>query len=109
MSAADDLRALTDAATPSPWEIDELAEGENRPAVCTIDGAVDIFPVQRLAFTEMGDDRADAELIVWLRNHADALADLMDAAKAVEDDHPYPNDSAPAVLRDALEVLDADA
>ena len=116
MSAADDLRALSAAATPGPWEIDELEEGEDRPAVCTIDQSIDIFPVQRLAFTNMGDDVADAELIVWLRNHADALADLIDfVQEAASESRPLTAEDyeafyacAVAGARDALAALDAD-
>lgn len=48
---ADDLRALSGAATPGPWDV-----------------------VYRLC-------PEDEELVLLLRNHADALADLIDAAE----------------------------
>ena len=50
---ADDLRALSAAATPGPWDV-----------------------VYRLC-------PEDGEICMWLRNHADALADLIDAAHLV--------------------------
>ncbi len=52
---ADDLRALSAAATPGPWDV-----------------------VYRLC-------PEDGEICMWLRNHADALADLIDAARNVDE------------------------
>ena len=63
---------------------------------------------------------ADARLTVWLRNHADVIADLIDAARVslVEAEHddqqihgewgvgPYREAEHIAVLRDALAALD---
>ena len=60
---------------------------------------------------------ADAALIVWCRNHADALADLIDAAEAlaqpagwwtgVEHRQEHQLLDRRAVVRDALNALDA--
>lgn len=67
MSAADDLRALTAAATPGPWHPDEdYIRGPGGEYVANVNRAT------------------NTELVVWLRNHADALADLIAAARAVE-------------------------
>ena len=66
----DDLRALSAAATPGPWH-----NGFPRVIAATGGEATD------LAFSVKRPD--DAELIAWLRNHADALADLIDAAHLV--------------------------
>ena len=67
---ADELRALTAAATPGPW----LTEGKNALAA----------DEQGLAIlAAMCPLEADAALIVWCRNHADALADLIDAARYI--------------------------
>lgn len=70
MSAADDLRALTAAATPGSWaQDDDLVRGPRGGYIMHV----------------AWDGLADAELIVWLRNHADALADLIDAARLFVD------------------------
>lgn len=62
MSAADDLRALTAAATPGPWHPDEdYIRGPGGEYVANVNRAT------------------NTELVVWLRNHADALADLIAA------------------------------
>ena len=69
MSAADELRALTAAATPGPWDghrhtifepIDNTPDGEAGAEVADVDHPEDL------------------ELIVWLVNHAQAIADLWD-------------------------------
>ncbi len=76
---ADDLRALSAAAaaaTPAPWDghrhtifepIDDAPLGEAGAEVADVDHPEDL------------------ELIVWLRNHADALADLIDATDDADD------------------------
>lgn len=116
MTAADDLRALSAAATPGPWDghrhtifepIDDAPDGEAGAEVADVDHPEDV------------------DLIVWLRNHADALADLIDAVKAIPrhtvwldtggcseceahgwpDDWPCPTEWA----HRALDALDADA
>ena len=93
MTAADDLRALSVAATPGPWR-----NGFPRVIAATGGEARDpAFSVSRVA---------DARLIVWLRNHADALADLIDAAQDVDANvDPAVTGNA---LRDALAALEAD-
>lgn len=108
MSAADDLRALTAVATPGPWEVDH---DENSMAVAqTADGT-------GIAYDIIHD--ADAELIVWLVNHAAALADLIDAVGEMPIHGSYPdvsycfickNDAPCATERAQLAVaaLDAD-
>ncbi len=63
MSAADDLRALSAAATPGPWD-----QAEHAPWMIDSPG-----PAVAACVHE-----PDAELIVWLVNHAAALADLID-------------------------------
>ena len=60
----------------------------------------------------------NAELVVWCRNHADALADLIDAASAlaepagwwrgVEQRQEHQLLDRRAVVRDALAALEAD-
>jgi hypothetical protein len=70
-----EVLALDAAATPGPWEIDELEVGENRPAVCTIDEVINILPVARLAAEVIADtDEADARLIARYRTAAPELA-----------------------------------
>jgi len=93
VTAADDLRALSVAATPGPWR-----NGFPRVIAATGGEARDpAFSVSRVA---------DARLIVWLRNHADALADLIDAAQDVDANvDPAVTGNA---LRDALAALEAD-
>ena len=90
---ADDLRALSAAATPGPWR-----NGFPRVIAATGGEARDLaFSVSRVA---------DARLIVWCRNHADALADLIDAAQDVDANvDPAVTGNA---LRDALAALEAD-
>lgn len=93
MTAADDLRALSAAATPGPWR-----NGFPRVIAATGGEARDLaFSVSRVA---------DARLIVWCRNHADALANLIDAAQDVDANvDPAVTGNA---LRDALAALEAD-
>ena len=93
MTAADELRALSAAATPGPWR-----NGFPRVIAATGGEARDLaFSVSRVA---------DARLIVWCRNHADALADLIDAAQDVDANvDPAVTGNA---LRDALAALEAD-
>lgn len=73
---ADDLRALSVAATPGPWRAYKygvIGSGDLRNGDVCGDYQDDM----------RWDDKA---LIVWLRNHADAIADLIDAAREVRDD-----------------------
>ena len=62
MSAADELRALTDAATPGPWR----------------ESGGYVWSNEHPARVALACSDADAELIVWLVNHAQAIADLWD-------------------------------
>lgn len=71
IGAGDDLRALSEAATPGPWR-------SAFPRVVSATGG----EAHDLAFSVRP---ADAALIVWLRNHADAIANLIDAARTVCD------------------------
>lgn len=97
MSAADELRALTDAATPGPWDghrhtifepIDNTPDGEAGAEVADVDHPEDL------------------ELIVWLVNHAQAIADLIEYADdAVRFEH---SPSHMGALADALTALGAD-
>ncbi len=75
MSAADDLRALSAAATPGPWRLND-SEHYRAPQVLMApgEGGVRISGLR---------DSADAALIVWCRNHAAALTDLAEAVKAM--------------------------
>ena len=73
MSAADELRALTAAATPGPWDINPEQSHYLAPQV-RFGGGMGGLSAHGL------HDEADAALIVWCRNHAAALADLIDAA-----------------------------
>lgn len=105
MTAADDLRALSAAATPGPWEDND---GQLQTSKYDI-GVVWSFEGQR---------SQNAELVVWCRNHADALADLIDAASAlaepagwwrgVEQRQEHQLLDRRAVVRDALAALEAD-
>lgn len=98
MTAADDLRALSAAATPGPWR-----NGFPRVIAATGGEARDLaFSVSRVA---------DARLIVWCRNHADALADLIDAASdhtTTEDVGDEWREHARLRFMDALDALEAD-
>lgn len=122
MTAADDLRALSAAATPGPWEAGDVYQmagcgfvgrGDDECVLCEWGepvwrGTTDIngkrmhahrhrdptpyaidHRISSAAGLVAGNydyeeggimDPADLALIVWLRNHADALADLIDWA-----------------------------
>ena len=109
MTPADDLRALSAAATPGPWETDRAPQNEML-TVQTLDGT-------GVVYDAIYD--ADAELIVWLRNHADEIVALWEAAEAlvqpagwwtgVEQRQEHQILDRRAVVRDALAALDADA
>ena len=111
MSAADELRALTAAATPGPWETRTDADGFADIGALDAVSDEDWGTLVVGRDPEWGTDTADAELIVWLRNHADALADLIAAARAVETAQfsSRPGDLVRAVmgLSDPLTALEA--
>ena len=89
MTAADDLRALSAAATPGPWWAMRGVMFDDQTNAVGNATTID-----------------NAELVVWCRNHADALADLIDAAQDVDANvDPAVTGNA---LRDALAALEAD-
>lgn len=102
MTAADELRTLTAAATPGPWD-----QAEHAPWMIDSPGPAVAACVHK----------PDAELIVWLVNHAQALADLLTAAdalvqpagwwKGVEQRQEHQLLDRRAVVRDALAALEA--
>jgi len=102
VSAADELRALTDAATPGPWR----------------ESGGYVWSNEHPARVALACSDADAALIVWLVNHAQAIADLIDAAdalvqpagwwKGVEQRQEHQLLDRRAVVRDALAALGAD-
>lgn len=101
MTAADDLRALSAAATPGPWWAMRGVMFDDQTNAVGNATTID-----------------NAELVVWCRNHADALADLIDAASAlaepagwwrgVEQRQEHQLLDRRAVVRDALAALEAD-
>lgn len=80
---ADDLRALSVAATPGPWTISHRCYGKTEmdDESCGLGLEIDQWDEPMRGHISLS---ADARLTVWLRNHADALADLIDAAREVE-------------------------
>jgi hypothetical protein len=106
VSAADDLRALSAAATTGPW--DQWGDPGSYVHIWTADERI----VARSVLSP------DAEFIAWCRNHAAALADLIDAAEAlaqpagwwtgVEHRQEHQLLDRRAVVRDALDALEAD-
>ena len=92
---ADDLRALLATATPGPWQWEEGYDTLGpAPAPGTFGPGAGLYSTAGVPVVEgiwrndseadCGcDNEADAALIVWLRNHADALADLIDASRQV--------------------------
>ena len=92
MSAADELRALTAAATPGPWTV-----GGPTGTTVFVGGSADVVV--------LGAEQNRA-LIVWLVNHAQAIADLIEYADdAVRFEH---SPSHMGALADALTALGAD-
>jgi hypothetical protein len=100
------LRSLLEAATPGPWtEQQGSIYGEFEMVVErveSIDGQV-LSPLL-----------ADAALIVALRNQAECLLDVVDAARALSDDEESqeggwgPDVTMLIPLRDALARLDSE-
>jgi len=89
VTAADDLRALSAAATPGPWWAMRGVMFDDQTNAVGNATTID-----------------NAELVVWCRNHADALANLIDAAQDVDANvDPAVTGNA---LRDALAALEAD-
>lgn len=123
MTAADELRALTAAATPGPWERcgggDSCGEpiygddrcgshGRRNPLLSMIwkHGSDDVWPPAHAPDPYRNPNPADAALIVWLVNHAQAIADLIEYADdAVRFEH---SPSHMGALADALTALGAD-
>lgn len=117
MTAAEDLRALSAAATEGPWETVMVSAGR---IVDAPEAGVAVAGCSVVLWRE------NAELVVWCRNHADALADLIDAARlfvdpatpheatcysreaAMRAPRECPCDCGLDDLRDALAALEAD-
>lgn len=90
------IRERLEAATPGPWEVASLADGENRPAVAeVIDGDHTIFPVQRLT-AEVLAERIEADE-QFIANAPTDIAFLLDALAQVEAERD--------ALREALDDL----
>ena len=89
MTAAEDLRALSAAATEGPWETVMVSAGR---IVDAPEAGVAVAGCSVVLWRE------NAELVVWCRNHADALADLIDAAHNMD----------PLAMLDAVAALEAD-
>ena len=67
MTPTDDLRSLSVGATPGPWR--QSGPGDHAGWVFMSDS----MPYEHQIVGSVIPDRpTDAELIVWLRNHADA-------------------------------------
>jgi len=125
MSAADDLRALSAAATPGPWVVMRTGIISEAEAFSDVDDGDEYHFGSCTVIDDAVDHPEDAALIVWCRNHADALADLIDAARYIRttghgekltdmttcrcgDPHPCPvlrTHDAIADLIDAAEAL----
>ena len=117
MTAADDLRALSAAATEGPWTISHrhIHKTEMDDESCGLGLEIDQWDEPMRGHISRS---ADARLTVWCRNHADALADLIDAASAlaepagwwrgVEQRQEHQLLDRRAVVRDALAALEAD-
>lgn len=93
MTTLDELRRLLAEGAPSPWHLERQ---------CRIVGAAGNG-------VGWGDVERDAALIVALRNHADALLDVVETSRRVvacwDGDDFAPSDRV-AALRDALARLD---
>jgi len=83
---ADDLRALSAAATPGPWA--PWGDPGSYVHIWTAD--------ERIVARDTPP--ADAEFIVWCRNNADAYADLADTVKAIPR-HRYPDEKTGTCYR----------
>ena len=103
----DDLRALSAAATPGPWTITHrcVDKTEMDDESCGLGLEIDQWDLPMRGHISLS---ADARLTVWLRNHADALADLIDATRSYLADPAGRMDDALAAL-DALDALDQEA
>ena len=89
MTAADDLRALSTAATPGPWVVMRTGIISEAEAFSDVDDGDECHFGSCTVIDDAVDHPEDAALIVWLRNHADALADLADTVKAIPRHYPY--------------------
>lgn len=73
------LRALIEAATPTPWTVKDDPDTD----VWWLDKRIDGASFDKtVAYTHNDSSDGDAALIVYLVNHASAIADLIDAARA---------------------------
>jgi hypothetical protein len=88
-----ELRGLLAKATPGPW-VQELVDDDTCAAVdCITSGDQVVVFTEHPNFNEPNGKRRDAdvaaneadyELIVWLRNNADRLADVLARAAAAD-------------------------
>jgi hypothetical protein len=89
----DQLEALLQKATPGPWTVNMLAEYE--PSSPNIYGIYGGDPSYEATICELWsgehDNPSTAALICLLRNHADALLEVVRAAQ--EEEHWLPADS----------------
>lgn len=104
---ADDLRALSVAATPGPWTISHRCYGKTEmdDESCGLGLEIDQWDEPMRGHISLS---ADARLTVWLRNHADALADLIGAVHAFRDDlRQDPLDGAWVATSATVDGIDA--
>lgn len=118
MTAADDLRALSAAATPGPWTISHrcIDMTEMDDETCGLGLEIDQWDEPMRGHISLS---ADARLTAWLRNHADAIAGLIAAVRFMPTHGSDPgvsycficNNDAPCSterVQVALAALDAD-
>ncbi len=78
-SFATQLRALSEAATPGPWTADNhFVQAANFPLICKFYG----FGAWARKHSQV---RPNAELTAYLRNHADAIADAVEALRQTQE------------------------
>ena len=101
MKFATELKRLSEAATAGKWKFSEHpfgVEGENGRGIC-----------EMWMRGDKQQERASAELIVYLRNHCDAIAKLVEAGDHIMRILDHPTDSVSIFdadkLRDALADL----
>jgi hypothetical protein len=88
MKFATELKRLSSAATAGKWAVDP----DDRPDMEWNNHIVQVGSPTTICFMtheplDNSPQQAAAELIVYLRNHADAIAKLVEAAEAVSRDN----------------------